>query len=750
MANNELLIKINADAKNAKKAFDDIRDQTEDLEAVLSKTAKISAVAFAAFTAEIYLSVRAFEEAEKASVQLTNALQNQGIFTEDLKNQYEEFAQVVQAKTGIDNDAVIQAQAVAQTFLGQTVITQELTNAIADLGASMGGDLAGAAEKIGRTIGTNTNAFVKQGLVLRETATEAERHAAVLEFVRIKAGGLAADLNVADGFAKALSTSFGNFQESIGSRFAPLVAGARKLLIGFFDLFTNNKLLGDFAVALLAGGAAVTGLIALVGAAVPAFLALQAAAAAFGVAFNLAFAGIPILIGAAVAAITLLALNWDKATAAMIAAATGAVVLIGELFGGLGDVLVGVFTFDPKLVDEGVRRIADSVRLAKDTTVALYKELSVEVKAEGEKQDEEKKKAAARAAEIERRHQANLRAIRAQEFEIQVLQHQNASQAIIDLKRKELEILKALDQEHTQAERSLLEQRYRENQALQEEQNAEDIEKFIEFAHLQAEVKAEFAAQGIEVDTALREEKLAELRATAATEADIERKLQEDLLKSKIDARNKELEDRKRYGASYAAINKALNSDEITATKSAADSFVALSQSKNTQLKEIGKAAAKVQIGIDTAKGAMAVYANFQTAIPYPPVSIPLGLAAAAALTLYGAERISQVQGAAEGGLITGGIPGVDSVPVLAQQGELIAPAKNFDEVVGAVRTQREGGNDEVATLLREINDKFSNPQTTIIQGDVTTDDSFIDTLVKRINDAVELRNQRLTATSVV
>jgi len=161
---NDLLIKINADASNAKKEFDSIRKQTEELESTLKTVATVSGVAFAALTAEVYLSVKAFEDAEKTSTQLTNALQNQGIYTDELKASYQEFAAVVQAKTGIDNDAIIKAQAIAQSFLGQREITLELTNAIADLGASMGGDLNGAAEKIARTISTGTNAFARQGL----------------------------------------------------------------------------------------------------------------------------------------------------------------------------------------------------------------------------------------------------------------------------------------------------------------------------------------------------------------------------------------------------------------------------------------------------------------------------------------------------------------------------------------------------------------------------------------------------------
>ena len=116
MADNELLIKINADAQNAKKAFDDVKDKTEELEDQLSKVAKVSAVAFAAFTAEVYASVKAFEASEQATRQLTNALQNQGIYSKQLVDDYREIASEIQRKTGLDDDQVVAAQATIQTF----------------------------------------------------------------------------------------------------------------------------------------------------------------------------------------------------------------------------------------------------------------------------------------------------------------------------------------------------------------------------------------------------------------------------------------------------------------------------------------------------------------------------------------------------------------------------------------------------------------------------------------------------------
>lgn len=67
------------------------------------------------------------------------------------------------------------------------------------------------------------------------------------------------------------------------------------------------------------------------------------------------------------------------------------------------------------------------------------------------------------------------------------------------------------------------------------------------------------------------------------------------------------------------------------------------------------------------------------------------GLITANTALALGTVAAQTIKGFAKGGLVEGGIPGVDSVPIMAQQGELIVPAgKDFDTVIGSVRAQRE------------------------------------------------------------
>jgi hypothetical protein len=121
---------------------------------------------------------------------------------------------------------------------------------------------------------------------------------------------------------------------------------------------------------------------------------------------------------------------------------------------------------------------------------------------------------------------------------------------------------------------------------------------------------------------------------------------------------------------------------------------------------------------------------------PGPPETLPLaGWTLATGLAKVALIAAQTIKGFAYGGMVTGGIPGVDSVPIMAQRGELVAPSKNFDEVVNAVADKRnaEAGGETI-----------SNGISIVIQGNVMADsDEQVDRLIERINDALEFRNTK-------
>ena len=120
--------------------------------------------------------------------------------------------------------------------------------------------------------------------------------------------------------------------------------------------------------------------------------------------------------------------------------------------------------------------------------------------------------------------------------------------------------------------------------------------------------------------------------------------------------------------------------------KSTLGTISTLQSSSNQTLFNIGRASALAMAYID---GKAAVIKALASAPP------PFNYALAAAVGLAVAAQIGQIASAsppkmADGGMITGGISGTDSVPAMLMPGELVVPTRNFEEVVGAVGGARE------------------------------------------------------------
>lgn len=243
----------------------------------------------------------------------------------------------------------------------------------------------------------------------------------------------------------------------------------------------------------------------------------------------------------------------------------------------------------------------------------------------------------------------------------------------------------------------------REARTVQTDEYTTFLEEFTlqneEYAALNAERQQEFNAAALDT-----------LRTQLQNENAARNTVLQDRLKKSIDANNKEMQDRVKFGATYAALNKVINSEEIQGKKQTIDSLAQLAQSGNATLKGIGKAASLVQIGIKTAEGAIAAYASL-AGIPY--VGPILGAAAAAAITAFGVEQAAKVTAAAQGGVVPGANPVgrgfTDTQPALLTPGELVVPRKNYDEVINAVAAARNneaslgegaGQNGNVAVMI--------------------------------------------------
>ncbi len=726
MADNELVIRIAAETTKFTDALEKAQKQTEDLEGVLSKTAKISGIAFAALTAEVGLATHAYAESEAANLKLTQALQNQGIYSKALADSYRSQAAELQKKTGIDDDAIVKGQALLQGMIGQRAITLELTQAVLDLSKQMGGDLDGAFAAVGKGINGNTVGLKKLGIEIDEHLTKEEKTAKIIEIVTQRFGGQAEAANKGLGSINGLKSAFSDLQEEIGGRFAPAITLIIRNMTSFFETLSGNKQVMDLAFSLGVAGLAVSGIGVVAGVAGLAFLKFRAAMIAAEISTTAMSVAVKGLIGATgIGLLVVIAsevyLNWSSIFPRVQAIFKAFVDNIGSLGTGLATLLRGVFTLDGAKLKEGLDQIKNAFTAGYAEYVEVVKTGEAKIAQEKEKsqvtQNASQKAAADKAAEDEAERAAMKLAVLQAQNELIRLESDRASKEVIDLKKQEIEILTQIQDEKNSAVRDSLVAHLEEIRMLEDEATALSLDQQAIFQQSIIAKNDEFNKLSDKQKQTYLIKHKAELKAEIQTEATTKQLAADAEFKEEIANHNRFLADQQRFGTAYALINKMMHSSIYTGSKQAFGELAQLTQSSNATLKGIGKIAAIANIVIKTAESAMNIYQGFSI-IPF--IGPALGIAGAAAAVMFGAEQIGKVQGAAKGGLMVGGIPGMDSIPVMAQHGELIAPSQNFEEVIGSVRAQREarrftgeeggsafGGGGGVSTIVLELKDEL-------------------------------------------
>ena len=230
---------------------------------------------------------------------------------------------------------------------------------------------------------------------------------------------------------------------------------------------------------------------------------------------------------------------------------------------------------------------------------------------------------------------------------------------------------------------------------------------------------ADEKAKGLEDANALEEEEKALKleRIAEEDEADIQRILDKAMTKEEIAKefalkeldrnvkdKNQFLRDEMKFGESIARFKQIMRNKEVQGALSTNNQLIQLTNSKNSTLKGIGKAASIVQIGVKTAEGAISAYTSLAG---IPVVGPALGAAAAAALIAFGAEQIGNVLSAAQGGIVPGGTGGArDRIPALLEPGELVVPRQitsDFIQSIGrpeAANVGEAGGGANVEVMV--------------------------------------------------
>lgn len=326
--------------------------------------------------------------------------------------------------------------------------------------------------------------------------------------------------------------------------------------------------------------------------------------------------------------------------------------------------------------------------------------------------------------------------------ELQRARNEDATQQELDnLQRKQeienefAEAKKIKNEEERALEIEGLKLKHEEElEAIEEFELAKD-ERDLERSEERAALKAETDALTEEQRAQFDQRELDALASKIDTQKEAEKKSSKERIENQIKERNQFKKDEIAHGTAVANIQSTLRSQEVQGLKSASGQLIALTQSKNSTLKGIGKASASVNAGIATAEGAIKAYTSLAG---IPLIGPGLGVAAAGALIAFGVEQQAKISSLQTGGFVVpqgqGGAR--DRVPAMLEPNELVVPAAQAGNFIQAV------GNTNSGDFANEDSTAPSGGGGVMrLEGDLIQNDEFVSALATQLREMKEFDN---------
>lgn len=161
--------------------------------------------------------INASNEQEQASAKLEQALRLQGVTSQEVRKNMEEFSSALQDVTTFADEDITKVQALLVSMTGLTgQAIKPLTRAVLDLAAGMNIDLESAAKMIART-NEGAEALKRQGIEIGKTKNEGERLAKIIEEIAKRYGGMAeAAGKTKAGSIAQLANAWDDLKEALG------------------------------------------------------------------------------------------------------------------------------------------------------------------------------------------------------------------------------------------------------------------------------------------------------------------------------------------------------------------------------------------------------------------------------------------------------------------------------------------------------------------------------------------------------
>lgn len=219
---------------------------------------QLGVAAFVAISAVVYKSIEAYKEQEQATNKLNQTLIQQGIYSKELSQEYQNLSGELQKVTTFADEAILSAQAQLQAYLGQTKVTRELTMAVLDFATAQGTDLKTASDLVGKSIATGTNALSRYGVEVNTSAEKGEKLTQVVGALNNRFGGQAQAAAQGYGGLQQLANAIGDVLEVIGQQLQPVVIlitdGLKNLSVGLSESANFSEKLGKFLMYLSHAG----------------------------------------------------------------------------------------------------------------------------------------------------------------------------------------------------------------------------------------------------------------------------------------------------------------------------------------------------------------------------------------------------------------------------------------------------------------------------------------------------------------
>jgi hypothetical protein len=215
--------------------------------------------ASALFNIFVVDGVKAASAQEDAVNSLNIALAQTGKYTAESSEDFQDYANTLQATTKFEDDLILKNAALIQSFanLDQAGL-KRATAAALDLSSALDKDLGSVSEALAKAATGNVTPLQKMGLEIRKGTTDAQTFANALAAVEERFGGAAAaKVNTFSGAVAVATNAFGDFQEELGNIIVknPVVIAVIKEAAKIFtELSAATKANNSSFTALVGGG----------------------------------------------------------------------------------------------------------------------------------------------------------------------------------------------------------------------------------------------------------------------------------------------------------------------------------------------------------------------------------------------------------------------------------------------------------------------------------------------------------------